>query len=541
MSERAGGRTRGPGRAKPAARDVAGVAMRAAGAAWAVARQAPGCARRAAAGVRRWSAGRGGRRAGAAFAIVAVTFGGIAIGLLAGGATHEDVGPFRARFSLTPSLTGGTDVQLPPLGSLRVRSHNGPAHLTVDLASLDTERTRTLFTRPDAVSQASATAVEDIRQGVVRLALQSTAVALLGAMGLAALVFRSMRRVAISGVLALAIMGSSLGYAVGTFRRESIAEPTYEGLLINARTVVGDARAIANRYDAYREQLQRMVVNVGRLYTTITTLPVYEPPSGTIKVLHISDLHLNPAAWSVVQTVVEQFHVDLIIDTGDITDWGTEPEASYVDSIARLRVPYVFIRGNHDSSVTAAAVARQPNATVLDNAFVDVAGLTIAGIGDPRFTPDKSAPPADRRDSGDVQDALLSSGARLAETIDGRTVDIAAVHDPASAGRLAGVVPLVLAGHLHQREVRDLDITDPSPRVARTRLLVEGSTGGAGLRGLENGDAVALELSVLYLGPDHLLQAYDEISVGGTGQAEVRLERHLAQPPDGSAVEPTPR
>ena len=61
---------------------------------------------------------------------------------------------------------------------------------------------------------------------------------------------------------------------VRTFRQESIAEPTYEGLLINARNVVGEARTIADRYDAYRDQLQRMVTNVSRLYTTFSTLPV---------------------------------------------------------------------------------------------------------------------------------------------------------------------------------------------------------------------------------------------------------------------------
>src|SRR5262249_57916802 len=82
---------------------------------------------------------------------------------------------------------------------------------------------------------------------------------------------------------------------------------------------------------------------------------------------------------------------DMVIDTGDITDWGSEPEASYVAAIGRLNVPYVFVRGNHDSRQTQAAVGRQPNAIVLDDEVRTVDGLTIAGIGDPRFTPDKTA------------------------------------------------------------------------------------------------------------------------------------------------------
>jgi predicted MPP superfamily phosphohydrolase len=469
--------------------------------------------------------------------MIAVTLAGMGLGLALGGHVRQDVGPFEATFGLSPSLSGGTEVELPPLGSVHMSSHDGPAHLTINLESLDSARTLDLVNRPDGIAAASATAVSDVARGVSRLAWQALAATVLGAMLLAALAFRSMRRVAICGGLALAVMTASLLTATATFRKQAIAEPTYEGLLINARNVVGDAQKIADRYDAYRDQLQRMVTNVSRLYTTITTLPVYAPQNDTIKVLHISDLHLNPAAWSVVHSVVTQFDVDVVIDTGDITDWGTEPEASYVSSIGLLGVPYVYVRGNHDSMLTQDAIRRQPNAVVLDNGVATVGGLRIAGIGDPRFTPDKTA--SDQPDEA-VRAGLFLTGRELARTITGGPpVDIAAVHDPTAADALAGVVPLVLAGHRHDREVRDLEVIGPSPLVPRTTLLVEGSTGGAGLRGLETDEPTPLRMSVLYLGADHRLDAYDEISVGGTGLAEVTLQRHLVDEPSPAA--PTPR
>jgi predicted phosphodiesterase len=489
-----------------------------------------------------WLRGRHGRRLAAGAAMLAVTLVGVVLGLLLGAHVRQDVGPFQAEFSLRPSLSGGTDVQIPPLGALEVRSHGGPAHLSVDLGSLDTTRTRELISQPDGINRASATASDDIIRGVSRLALRATAAALLGAMVLAALVFRSMRRVAMCGGLALLVVAASLGTALVTFRQRALAEPRYEGLLTNARAVVGDARRIANRYDAYRDQLQRMVTNVSRLYTSVSTLPVYEPPDDSIRVLHISDLHLNPSAWAVISTVVDQFDIDVVIDTGDITDWGTEPEGSFVAPIGRLGVPYVFVRGNHDSAATAAAVAAQPNAIVLDNdirTIPSVGGLTIAGIGDPRFTPDKTAEPADPVDAARIREGLRVTGAQLAQTIHGRTVDIAMVHDPATAGPLAGLVPVVAAGHLHKRAVSDLDVPPGSP-VSRTQLFVEGSTGGAGLRPLKNGHPLPLELSVLYFGPDRVLQAYDAISVGGTGLAQVALERHLIQPVAEPEPAPTP-
>ena len=142
------------------------------------------------------------------------------------------------------------------------------------------------------------------------------------------------------------------------FRPQAIEEPRYEGLLVNAPAIVGDARRIANDYTKYAEQLQRLVGNVSQLYTTVSALPLYEPTPGTTRVLHVSDMHLNPTGWQLIRTVVEQFGIDVVIDTGDITDWGSEPEASFVGSIGLLKKPYVFIRGNHDSAKTAAAVAR---------------------------------------------------------------------------------------------------------------------------------------------------------------------------------------
>jgi predicted phosphodiesterase len=284
---------------------------------------------------------------------------------------------------------------------------------------------------------------------------------------------------------------------------------------------------------------------VSRIYTTVSTLPVYQPAPGTTSVLHVSDLHLNPTAWSMIRTVVEQFGIDVVVDTGDITDWGSEPEQSYVASISLLKVPYVYIRGNHDSAVTAAAVAQQSNAVVLDDKVATVAGLTFAGIGDPRFTPDKETSPAGSGNSKQTAERVIGSGEQLATTIKAadRPVDIGLVHDPASAVALTGTCPLVLAGHTHQREVSMLA---PVPGGMPTRLMVEGSTGGAGLRGLEDEEPLPLAMSVLYFDENKVLQAYDDIRVGGTGQAQVTLERKVikdeqATPSEGQHAPPTPR
>jgi predicted MPP superfamily phosphohydrolase len=458
---------------------------------------------------------------------LAVVLIGIAAGLALASRTEVPIGPFRTTFSVTPSVRGDTEVLLPPLGSLELDSHDGPAHLRVAVDGLDRAQTQALIVDPAGIRRASRSAVDDFRSGVDRLVVGATGAGMLGAMIAAGLVYRRMHRVAWAGGLALVILGTSFGVAALTFNPGSLKEPRYKGLLTNAPAVVGDAQRLADRYDEYAAQLEKMVVNVSNLYNTVAKLPIYTPDDQTIRVLHVSDLHLNPAAWSVIRSTVEQFHIDVVVDTGDIDDWGTEVEANFVASIALLKVPYIFVRGNHDSGVTQAAVAAQPNAIVLDNSIRTVSGLTFAGIGDPLFTPDKSVNPLGTGESQQTLDDLRKAGETLTQTIivGGKPVDVALVHDPKMAQPLAGRAPLILAGHEHERRMATL-VNGP----AKTRLLVEGSTGGAGLRGLEGEHPRPLEMSILYFDKAHALMATDEITVGGAGLAEVTLKRHIVEP-----------
>ncbi|MGA3488272.1 metallophosphoesterase family protein [Micromonosporaceae bacterium DT55] len=491
-----------------------------------------------------WLRGPGGRRIGTALAVLAVTLSGIVIGVALGGRVETDIGPFRAELSISPAGHGRTTIAIPPLGALQLDSHAGPSHLTIRLGALDPGRTEELIDNPAMISRQTETAVDDLRAGVLRLAVRTTAVSVLATLILAALVFRGTRRTAWAGLLALTVTGGTLAYAGLTIRPESLDEPRYEGLLINAPAIVGDVRRIADDYNKYGEQLQQIIGNVTKLYTTVSELPVYEPDPNTTRVLHVSDMHLNPTGWQIIRTVVEQYDIDVVIDTGDINDWGSEPEASYVAAIAQLGVPYVYIRGNHDSATTENAVRSQPNAIVLDDSVTTVGGLAIAGIGDPRFTPDKSTPMGGSELSGDTANQLIANGETLADRIRANSapVDIALVHDPSAAGPLSGLTPLVLAGHTHNRQVSRLPQAPGSE--LNTDLMVQGSSGGAGLRGLEGEQATPLSMSVLYFDQERRLQAYDDIRVGGTGEAHVNLERHIVRDPAEGVVDapvtPTP-
>jgi predicted phosphodiesterase len=490
-----------------------------------------------------WRRLRPTRRAGTALLVLVVALAGAVLGLLLGSRTPVEVGPFNAEVRLGPSATGETAVLIPPLGSLRLDTHQGPTRLTIQLGALDQARTQAMINDPGGVTRAAQNVANDVIDGVIRVGLGSLGAAVLGAMLLAALVFRNVRRVAWAGGLAFAMMAGSLGIAAATFRVNAVDEPRYEGLLVNAPALVGDVQQIADDYERYTDQLQSLVTNASILYTVASSIDGFAPDDTMTRVLHVSDLHLHPAAWEIMLTVVEQYNVDLIVDTGDMTDWGTEPEAeAYVSTIRLMRVPYVYVRGNHDSeTVTQPAVEAEPNAIVLDDEVETVEGLTIAGIGDPRFTPDQQTGPHTDEELAAMQQRVVDAGSELAATIEqyGEPVNLAAVHDPRAAVPLEGLVPVVLSGHTHDRRVGPIlppeEDQEGGEEIAlepgQTRMMVQGSTGGAGLRGLQGEHPEPLVMSVLYFNEFQQLVAYDDIEVGGHGLSEASVQRHLIDPP----------
>jgi predicted MPP superfamily phosphohydrolase len=468
------------------------------------------------------------RRALAVAQLVVVALVGAWLGLLALGHVEVPIGPVQTRLAVTPSLHGGSVIRIPPLGTLTLASHQGPLQLDAEVQQLDEQDARQLVSDPAALRALPDRVGANTRSGLRKLALRAVVVGIGGAFLVGLVVYRRLRMAGLSAAVAAAALGASGLVAWATWRPASIAEPKYDGIIASAPSVVGDARSIVTNFGKYQQELAKVVTNVSKLYDVTSTLPTYNADPSTIRVLDVSDLHLNPAAWDVIRSLKEQFRIDVIIDSGDMTDHGTSAEDRFVTPISGLGVPYVFARGNHDSVETQLAVSRQKGAVVLDGAVVTVDGLRILGGPDPRFTPDKDTrgkPP---------EESLAQAGQALAQTaaLD-RTVDIAVTHDPETGKELDGIVPLVLAGHGHKRDVRYLD--------DGTLMFEQGSTGGAGLRGLEHEKPTPIECSVLYFDDrTHALQAWDDITIGGLGLTSATIERHVVPTGKDAPVLTTP-
>jgi predicted MPP superfamily phosphohydrolase len=451
--------------------------------------------------------------------MVVVVLLGTWLGLLVVGDVRVPVGPMNTTMTLRPSLTGGTKINISPLGALELNSHEAPVRLDVNVDQLDPERSQALVDHPERISGLQEEITHDVEHGTLNLAVRSGVAVVAGATALGLAVYRRPRRALAAGGLALSLLAASGATAYATWNPKSVLEPKFSGLLSSAPSLVGSARSIVTEFDVYQTELARLVTNVTKLYDVTSTLPAYQPDPTTVRVLHVSDIHLNPASWKIIASLVEQYRVNVIVDSGDTMDHGTAAENRFLDPIAGLGAPYVWVRGNHDSTTTQRYLQRMKNVHVLDDGrAISVAGLRFAGIGDPQFTPDRSVDPG-----GDHAEEL--AGARLAAALRaqkaaGAPVDIAIAHEPTAARQVDGEVPLVLAGHLHHEEMEVMK--------HGTRLRIEGSTGGSGLRAVERRYPAPIEASILYLDRDtRRLQAWDEIRLGGLGETTAEVTRHL--------------
>ncbi|MEU4925211.1 metallophosphoesterase [Streptomyces yokosukanensis] len=455
-----------------------------------------------------------------ALGLTAVVLVGAWLGLLIVGSVRTPVGPMNTTMALRPSLTGGTKINISPLGALTLDSHVAPVRLDVNVDQLDPLRSQDLVDHPERISGLQDEVAADVEHGTLDLAVRSCVAVVAGATALGLAVYRSPRRALAAGGLALTLLAASGASAYATWNPKSILEPRFSGLLSSAPSVVGNARSIVSDFNVYQSELARLVTNVTKLYDVTSTLPAYQPDPSTIRVLHVSDIHLNPASWKIVSSLVEQYKVNVIVDSGDTMDHGTSAENGFLDPIRDLGVPYVWVRGNHDSRTTQRYLRRMKNVHVLDDGRAQtVAGLRFAGIGDPQFTPDRSVVPG-----GDAAEQL--AGDRLASALRdqraaGTPVDVAIAHEPAAARETDGEVPLVLCGHLHHEGDEMLPYG--------TRLRMEGSTGGSGLRAVEHTYPAPVEASILYFDRDsRRLQAWDAIRLGGLGETTAEVSRHLA-------------
>ena len=439
------------------------------------------------------------------------------IALEAFGTSTVTAGPFQVNLDADFGR-GVTDIALPPLGELRADTHLGPLHLRTGLLEVDVEALQAELEQGGLEAVADQLETRMLDQ-LLPFGLRTFALGIGGGVLLGLIAYPRVRRraeiAAVSAVLAVAL---SLTLAISTFEPRAFLAPSYTGSLTLAPKLFGPVEGALEQVGHFRDELRRLVAGAARAYAAVETNPFVA--GDEIRVLHISDIHLSTLGMDFALELARSFEVDVVLDTGDTSSFGTAAESIILDRVPEFERPYVWVRGNHDSFSFQAAVAAKRNAVVLDGDIARVSGLTIYGLGDPLFTGERGAPV----EGETIANLVRSAGLRIARDLEATAPppDIVAVHDDRMAESVAGTVPLVVSGHFHREAIEVVN---------GTIYLEVGTTGGAGPTGFTAEGGQPFSAEILYFrrsetGEPPTLIAWDVITqLPATGS--LQIERHL--------------
>ncbi|MHB1341310.1 MAG: metallophosphoesterase family protein [Coriobacteriia bacterium] len=442
----------------------------------------------------------------AIFVVVSVAAGLMAFGWVA--VDSVTVGPLTARIELGLATDGHTVIELPPFGSVLADTHAGPLVATLSVAEIDLDRLSALVAS-GSISMSDLEAWRaDLISAVVRVATKGA----LSAIAVSAVVGWALARKRLESVIAVVatvVLVSSLGISATTFSTRAFTTAEYRGALQYAPGALAVVQERFATIEDLQAQMSALARNLAAYYGVNQTYQGGELLDDTYRVLLVSDTHLDPVGTELTRDLARTYKVDLIIDTGDTSHFGTGAEAA-IAAAGMGETPRIYVPGNHDSPTFVSALAALPNVTVLDGeTTITAGGLSVLGVADPASEAPGVEPDAD---------AARQAGQRLADALSSgeSTPAIVAVHDPASGEPFEGLVRLVISGHTHTARFDDR---------GGTLFLGVGTTGGVHFSALRADPHIPNGAAVLYYSrADGMrLLAVEQIEVfGKEGRSSVR-------------------
>lgn len=414
-----------------------------------------------------------------------------------------------------------TSLLIPPIGEVRANTHWLPLRLSLELKNVNLSLLRGIvFSNPETIEPILRELESGVRQLITYFVIKLLALGLAGAVfSLFFIGVREQRTLAIGAIWGAVVIALLVGVLYWSYDLQAFEKLEYEGIIEAAPWVLNLAWQALAQVEELGARVQVLARNLYSALEQLESLGPIGMVEGDLVAVHVSDIHNNPVAYDFLKQVIESFPVDLVLDTGDLTDWGTALEAEVTKRIEALQIPYVFVSGNHESPEVLTRLGAIHNVTIVDHSEINLFGLRIAGVGDlVALDPLPSSAPV-----GDLTTQAESIN-RFWLSVEDRP-DIFMIHNHRVAKAIEpGLFPIVLYGHTHVLELQQVD---------GTIYNNAGTTGAAGIRGFQNKEPLPYSLSLLYyVRDDHgrlILQAVDGVHVTGLGQS-FSLQRTFVEP-----------
>lgn len=370
--------------------------------------------------------------------------------------------------SFRPAVEGGSEVELPPFGSLSARTHHGPVKLRLQLDQVHVKEMVEWLKQRSSPSDAAARLDNEVSKMLSRLVAGTLLAALIGAVLASALIGAGWKRTLVGTAAGMLAVAAPIALAMVTYDKAAFSSPTFEGELSRAPYLLD---AVQRGYAGAVRNLPVITDQIVDLYRRLEangSSPRVGQTSA-LRALLISDIHNNPLGLRFALDLADSYDARLVLMCGDVTDFGHPIEGELLSEWERFTAPVLFVTGNHDSRSTVETLSGVPGVRALDNgAVVEVEGLRVVGYGDPA---------ARRSGAGNVNAARGDLQALAQRIIDdlsgGEPPDVLMAHNFRVARDVAGHVPVIVTGHSHSAFVEE----------RRGSVIVNpGTTGAAGLR-----------------------------------------------------------
>lgn len=382
------------------------------------------------------------------------------------------------------ALDGRTSLEVPPLGEVTAKTHTLPLALKLTIKRLSMSYLTKLAAPNFSVDRFLLGVQQDGKKAVVNYIVRLSLLALLLNFLLFWLVRRRWQWLSlISAFLIILLILTSTFIIKNQYDLAAFRQPRYSGLLTFAPWLVGTVEEKINDFEAFRAEVRQLAANLYNFYTKTDTFSNLNLDNNSIKILHVSDIHNNLAAFDLIKQVVKDFKVDFVVDTGDMTDLGTPLEAELVSRVKSIGRPYLYLGGNHDATEALAKLAADADITVINQPKMVVKeGLKILALPDPA---------SGNLSAETVSGAELKSWQKTYYQMYQKTKvkpDIVLSHQLPLVKSLVGQAPVILVGHDHK----------PYIKINKRSLIIDaGTTGAAGIRGLQKSN-LPMSLKVLY-------------------------------------------
>lgn len=384
---------------------------------------------------------------------------------------------------------GSTTIHLPPIGVLKAYTHSSPITLKIVLQNVDIDVIKAIIDSIHDKNELISLIKEDALNAIKILAAKTLLLSISGTF-FAAFVLRLKKRDFICcTIISIALVIIILSWTFLSYNVTAFDKPEYFGTLRAAPWLIDIWNKGISQINVLREQLKSMSEGISMVFSRMDSVASTE--ESMVRVLHVSDIHNNPAAFDFMEQIVQNFNVDFIIDTGDITDYGTYLEDMVIKNLPNLQVKYIFVTGNHDSPNTLEMLEAIDNVIVLDGEMINVKGINVLGFSDAR-SKTLSIDSSDDMDNLRLKFAIREKLYNLEEK-----PDILAVHDPQASAALTGFVPIILNGHVHSASLKEEN---------RSLVINAGSSGAAGIRGIQSKADIPYSAVLLYFKSYEALQ-----------------------------------